>query len=143
MKLRFRLEKSDFQSAIAGALDAADLPGKANKAFEALGAIGHGGQAFQFFGKFQGEALLRVRLEPGGLFFRVGIGAFRREFAEPHAPLLFPQPILKAAAPPFGNVVFGDGPASEALGESVFDFGQRVQPGDEVFAERAVVEAAV
>jgi hypothetical protein len=101
------------------------------------------GQAFQFFGEFKHEALLQAGIESGGAFFRIGILVFRHQFAEAHAPFFFPQPILKAAAPPFGDIILRDGPAGKALGENVYFFRQCVQPRDEVFAERAIVEAAV
>jgi hypothetical protein len=139
----FCLEKTDFQAAIAGTLHAAEFPGKAGKAFESLGGVGHCGQAFQFFGEFHDEALLKVRIELGGLLLRVALLTFRRQFAKARAAFFFPQPILETAAPPFRQVVFGDRAAGEALGKDVFHIRQCVQPGDEVFAERAVVEAAI
>lgn len=143
MRICFGLEKTDFQPAIARTLHSAEFPGETGEAFKSFGAIGDGGQAFQFFGEFEDETFLQMGIEFGNAVFGVVGGVLGCQFAETRAALSFPQPLLEAAATPLGNIVFRDRATGEAFVEDEGDLRQRVQPGNEVFAERAIVEAAI
>ena len=50
------------------------------------------------------------------------------------------EPIAEAALFPFGEVLFGDGTVIEIDSEDGFDFGERVEPGEDGFGGEAVVE---
>jgi hypothetical protein len=53
------------------------------------------------------------------------------------------EPIAVAALFPFGEVLFGDRVVFEVGGEDGFDFGERVEPGEDRFGGNAVVEFEV
>jgi hypothetical protein len=53
------------------------------------------------------------------------------------------EPVAVAALFPFGEVLFGDGAAVEFGGEDGFDFGERVEPGEDGFGGDTVVEFEV
>lgn len=131
------LEQADFQAAIVRALQAAEFVGEAQELFESLGAILQGGKTFQFFGKFLDQAFLDGRVE------FAHAGKIRGELVEALAAVLFLKPILKSAVPPLGQVLFRDRPAGEAFGEDALHVRQSVQPRDEVFAKRAIKQAAI
>ena len=87
--------------------------------------VGHG---------FEGVGAAVVLHDLGGLF---------GEVIEPIEALLMEEPVLVAGASPFGEVLVGDGFAIEQFGEDFFGFREAVDPRQDVFAEFAVVEAAV
>ncbi len=139
----FGLEQEDFAVAGAGVLQSAEFAAEALEMFRAFGGVGYSGEAFEFFGEFEGELLFGEGGDAAGALGGVAFGALVGEFAEAVATFLLPQPVLKAAVAPLGEVVFGDGTASEAMGEDAPDFRQGVQPGNEFTAEGAVVQALV
>jgi hypothetical protein len=53
------------------------------------------------------------------------------------------EPFLKAALTPGAEVLWGDAHAVESLGDDFLDFGQGVEPGEDVVGFLAVVEADV
>ena len=53
------------------------------------------------------------------------------------------QPVAVAALFPFGEVLFSDGAIVEVGSEDDFDFGERVEPGEDGFGGEAVVEFEV
>jgi hypothetical protein len=61
----------------------------------------------------------------------------------PFEALLDLEPILVAGVSPFGEVLVVDGFSLEEFGEDAFGFREFVEPGENGFAEFAVVEAAV
>jgi hypothetical protein len=76
-----------------------------------------------------------------GLGFEVRI--FFCEMQNSGAGFPVAKPIMVTAVTPFGNVVLGDGPAAEVLGQHGFDFGQLIEPGDGVFAEDSVEQLLI
>jgi hypothetical protein len=139
----FGFEEAQFASAIVWVLVAAQFPGEALQVFRAFDAWFHGREALEFFGEFQRELFLRDGTDASGVVFRITTVAAGWEFAQANAAFFFEAPILKSAAAPGGDIVFGDGAAGETFGEDGLDFGQGVEPQDEIFAERAIVEAMV
>ena len=78
--------------------------------------------------------------------FAVGageLGGVGGEFAGGFKEFLGGEPVEEAAVVPFGEVLRADGDAVEVFGEEGLDFGEAVQPLDEVHAGFAVVEALV
>ena len=145
---RERLGCFDFpqgQLAIArvGVLQAAEFLAETLQSFGAGFAIGHGREALEFFGEFEGELLLSESGDAagaqGGIAFRTLVG----KFTETVASFFLQQPFLKSAVTPGGEVVFGDGATAEAVEEDGLDFGQRVEPRDKFPTKRAVVEATI
>jgi len=65
------------------------------------------------------------------------------EVFEPGDALLVHEPIFVAGAPPFGEVLVGDGFALEEFGENFFGFRQIVHPWKKGAADFTVVEALV
>lgn len=53
------------------------------------------------------------------------------------------EPVLIAALAPFGEVLLGDGAAAKEFGEDTLDFGEGVEPGEELGAGGAVIDALV
>ena len=85
-----------------------------------------------------GEAIGEVAVGEAGEFGGVG-GEFAGVFEE----FLGGEPVEEAAIVPFGEVLRADGDAVEVFGEDGLDFGEAVEPLDEVHAGFAVVEALV
>ncbi len=52
-------------------------------------------------------------------------------------------PLAEAVPGPFVQVLFGDGTAGEIRGDEGLDFGQGIEPGEDVVVALALVEAAV
>ena len=140
---RFCLEQCHFFAAEMRALQAAEFLGNYPQPFPAFGAIFQGGEAFEFFGEFDDQTLLHTGSEARGALLGAELTVFRGEFVQAHAALFVTQPILVSAATPLGEILFQDGPAGKALGQNLFYLGQFVEPGDEVSAKCAVVEAAI
>ena len=126
-----------------GVLQSAQLLGEALKVFPSFFAVFDDGEAFEFFGEFDGETFFGKGGDAMGALFGIRLLILRREFTQANATFFLQEPILEAAAPPLGEVVFRNGPSGEAGGENGLDFGRRIQPGGEFPAERAVVKAAV
>jgi hypothetical protein len=124
-------------------MQSAHFAREALKIFPSLRGIGNGGEPFEFFGEFEGESFFRASGDEAGARAGIDFRAIGSEFAETGAALFVEQPIAKSAPTPGGNVVFGDGAAGETMSEDALDFRQRIKPGDQFPAERAVVEAAV
>ena len=71
------------------------------------------------------------------------LGGVGGEFAGGFEEILGGKPVEEAALVPFGEVLGADGDAVEVFGEEGLDFGEGVEPLDEVHAGFAVVEALV
>ena len=65
------------------------------------------------------------------------------EVIEPVDALLLLEPILVAGAPPFGEVLVGDGPAFKFFSQQLFGFGKGIEPFEEFGALFAVFEATI
>ena len=139
----FEFEEVDFAVASVRVLQSAHFAAQVLQLFRARFTIGDGRKAFQFFSQFEGKLFFGKGGDAAGALGGVAFGALVGEIAEADAAFFLEKPLLKAAAAPGGDVVFGDGPAGEAFVEDALHFGQRVQPGDEFAAEGAVVEAAI
>jgi len=85
-----------------------------------------------------GEAVGEMAVGEAGEFGGVG-GKFAGVFEE----FLGGEPVEETAVVPFGEVLRADGDAGEMFGEDGLDFGEAVQPLDEVHAGFAVVEALI
>ena len=85
-----------------------------------------------------GEAVGEVAVGEAG-----ELGGVGGEFAGGFKEVLGGKPVEKAAVVPFGEVLRADGDAVEMFGEDGLDFGEGVEPLDEVNAGFAVVEALV
>ena len=85
-----------------------------------------------------GEAVGEVAVGEAG-----ELGGVGGEFAGVFEEFLGGKPVEKAAVIPFGEVLGADGDAVEVFGEDGLDFGEGVEPLDEVHAGFAVVEALV
>lgn len=124
-------------------LQATEFLAESLQTFRARFGVGHGGEAFDFFGEFERELFLSERGDAAGAQGGIALGALVGKFAQTIATFFLQQPFLKSALSPRRDVVFGDGPAGEAVREDGLHFGQRVEPRGEFPAERAVVEAVV
>jgi len=85
-----------------------------------------------------GEAIGEVAVGEAGEFGGVG-GEFAGVFEE----FLGGEPVEEAAVVPFREVLGADGDAVEMFGEEGLDFGEGVEPLDEIHAGFAIVEALV
>ena len=85
-----------------------------------------------------GEAVDEVAVGEAG-----ELGGVGGEFAGGFEEILDGEPVEEAAIVPFGEVLGADGDAVEMFGEEGLDFGEGVEPLDEVHAGFAVVEALV
>ena len=65
------------------------------------------------------------------------------EAIEPFLTVLLLEPVLVAAAPPFGEVLVGDGFSVEEFGHDGFGFWKRVQPREDGATDLTVFEAAI
>ena len=85
-----------------------------------------------------GEAIGEVAVGEAGEFGGVG-GEFAGVFEE----FLGGEPVEETAVVPFREVLGADGDAVEMFGEEGLDFGEGVEPLDEIHAGFAIVEALV
>ena len=135
-----------FPGTVGAALEAGDVAVEAVQQVKAGEEVGVEGTFEGHFaqedgvagGDGVGEAVGEVAVGEAGEFGGVG-GEFAGVFEE----FLGGEPVEEAAVVPFGEVLGADGDAGEMLGEEGLDFGEAVQPLDEVHAGFAVVEALV
>ncbi len=85
-----------------------------------------------------GEAVNKVTIGEAG-----ELGGVGGEFAGGFEEFLGGKPVEEAAVVPFGEVLGADGDAGEVFGEDGLDFGEGVEPFNQVHAGFAVVEALV
>ena len=138
--------KAFFTGAVGAALEAGDVAVESVEEVEAGEEVGvEGAFEGQFAqehgvagGEGVGEAVGEVAVGEAGEFGGVG-GEFTGVFEE----FLGGEPVEKAAVVPFGEVLRADGDAGEVFGEDGLDFGEAVQPFNEIHAGFAVVEALV
>lgn len=79
----------------------------------------------------------------GGGGVRLVTSAATGDELEELGGLVLEEPIAEAALFPFGEVLFGDGAVVEIDSEDGFDFGERVEPGEDRFGGEVVVEFEV
>ena len=135
-----------FPGAVGAALEAGDVTVEAVQEIEAGEEVGVEGTFEGHFaqedgvagGDGVGEAVGEVAVGKAGEFGGVG-GEFAGVFEE----FLGGEPVEEAAVVPFGEVLGADGDAGEMFGEDGLDFGEGVEPLDEVNAGFAVVETLV
>jgi len=78
------------------------------------------------------------------MLLRTGKSALHdREELKEVGGVVLEEPVAEAALFPFGEVLFGDGAVVEVGGEDGFDFGERVEPGENGFGGEAIVEFEV
>ena len=109
--------------------------------FPAFGCVFHAVQLIEGLGQFKDDQGAEMA---GDVFVFV---AELLDVVEQVLPLgavgVTGGPFCVAAMAPFGEILLPDGIAIEQFGHDFLDFGQAVEPRDEVNAASAVVEATI
>ena len=135
-----------FPGTVGAALDAGDVAVEAVQEVEAGDEVGVDGTFEGHFaqehgvagGDGVGQGVGELAVGEAGEFGGVG-GEFTGVFED----FLGGEPVKETAVIPFGEVLRADGDAVEMFGEDGLDFGEMIQPFNEVHAGFAVVETLV
>jgi hypothetical protein len=133
----------DAAAPVEGVLHSSKFAAEMLHAFHAFEGIFHGLQSPDALAKLEEEIIAHGFEGVVAFVVFLDFSFFFGEAVEPIDALLMKEPVLVAGATPFGEVLMGDGFASEQVGHDFLGFGQAVDPREDGAAEFAVVEAAV